>query len=111
MVLYTYDINLLLFSFVFHVEMWTYSACYLGELLLFVLARKNKGAMTRLAKRLGARHKMAARHERRGKEDKEMKPEPTMAGENENAATGVGLERGFHMHGVNVVQIFNSRTY
>lgn len=32
-----------------------------------------------------------------------MKPEPTMAGESENAGTGVGLDRGSHRQSVNVV--------
>lgn len=46
-------------------------------------------------------------------EDGEMKPEPTMAGESENAGTGVGLDCGFHKakHECRALyQIFNSRT-
>lgn len=80
---------------------------------LFGLGLRNKGAMTRLARRLSARHEMAARHEHAEGEDAEVKPESTMAGENENTGTGVVLDRGFPMHRVQCrarYQIFNSRT-
>lgn len=77
-------------------------------MLLFVaLSLKNKDAMTCLARRVGARHKMAVRHERAEGEDGEMKPEPTMAGEKENTETGLGLDHGFHRQSVNVVRLSN----